>query len=290
MGKAGEKVDFLVGGKLNEVRLDKAIREEFPDWGRRAVSQLLQNRQVRVNGKTVWMGSWKVKPGDQIEISQPPAGKPETPAVFNPTWLVVDEGDLLVVCKPAGLLSQAARAGGKDNLLSLAQEYFGTEVRLFHRLDRDTSGLCLLTRPGPVNAYLDGAFKQRQVIKEYRALLASPGRLEEQGQIRLYLSQHDQRPDMMQVVERGGQFSLTDYKIVGQTEGAWQVWLRPHTGRTHQLRVQLAYLGAPILGDRMYGGREAPRLMLHAERIALPEEGDFSAREWSCPAEFFKTG
>ena len=280
MDRNEKRAAFQVGQTGNGTRLDRVIRDQFPDWGRRVVSQLLQQRQVRVNGKTVWMGSWKVNRGDRIEISQPPVGKPTAQARFDPDWLVEDAGDVIVICKPAGLLSQATRAGGEDNLLSLAQKFFGDEIRLFHRLDRDTSGLCLLTRPGPVNAYLDAVFKQRRVIKEYRALVDARGRLEASGQIRLYMAQHDRRPDMMQVVEKGGQFSVTDYQLVGESEIGLPVWLQPHTGRTHQLRVHLAYMDAPIVGDRLYGGRKAHRLMLHSERIALPEEVEFPAREW----------
>jgi len=267
-------------------RLDKVIRDRFPEWGRRVVSQLLQQRQVRVNGKTVWMGSWKVNTGDRIEISGPPENKPKMHTRFDPGWLVEDAGDVIVICKPAGLLSQAVRPGGEDNLVSLAQAFFGDKVRLFHRLDRDTSGLCLLTRPGAVNAYLDQQFKQRTVVKEYRAQVADRGRLETSGQIRLYLERHARRPDMMQVVERGGKFSLTDYRLEGEDAAGIHVWLQPHTGRTHQLRVHLAHLQAPIIGDRLYGGGKASRLMLHAERIALPADGDFPAREWTVRINF----
>ena len=290
MDKDQQTVSFGVENLGSPTRLDKVIREQFPDWGRMAISRILQRRQVRVNGKTVWMGSWKVNQGDQIEIFQPPQRKAPPAAHFDPNWLVADEGDLIVVSKPAGLLSQATQAGGEDNLLSLAVKFFGSEVRLFHRLDRDTSGLCLLTRPGPVNVYLDAAFKQRLVRKEYLALVSDPGQLDVEGQIRLYLSVHEKRRDMMQVVERGGQFSMTDYRLVGEFGSGWLVWLRPHTGRTHQLRVHLAYLDAPIIGDRLYGGLKAERLMLHAERIVLPETGDFPSREWVRRAEFSPLG
>ena len=99
----------------------------------------------------------------------------------------------MAVSKPAGLLSQPTRAGGSDDLLSLVQAAYGKDLRLFHRLDRDTSGLCLLTRPGPVNAYLDAAFKRREMVKEYFALIASRGQLADNGQLRSYLDRHDRR-------------------------------------------------------------------------------------------------
>jgi len=281
MPKTQNIAKFTVSGQGGQTRLDKALRDQYPRWGRRAISQIINQRKVRVNGKTVWLGSWLVKNGDKIEIFDPPAGKPEKPKAFKQAWVVADEGDLIVINKPAGLLSEAARAGGEDNLLSLAQEYYSGEVRLFHRLDRDTSGLCLLTRTGRVNAYLDKVFKNQQADKEYLAVVGQRGRLTESGTIRLYLAQHEHRVDMMQVVEKGGQYSQTAYQLEGQTKEGWLVRLWPKTGRMHQLRVQLAFHEAPILGDRLYGGAQAPRLMLHARRLALPEMEGFLAREWT---------
>jgi 23S rRNA pseudouridine1911/1915/1917 synthase len=286
MAKGAHTESFLVQAESGGERLDKLIRQAYPDWGRKTVGQLIHNRQVTVNGNAVWLSSWKVQAGDRIEIADPPAGRPKGPEKFDPAWLIVDEGDLLVVCKPSGLLSQPTRAGGRDDLLSLAQKAYGKNLRLVHRLDRDTSGLCLLTRPGPVNAYLDAAFKQHAVVKEYIALVADRGSLAESGQLRSYLAVHDRRPDMMKVVERGGQVAITEFWIEGETPGGFWLRLQPHTGRTHQLRVQLTEMGAPIIGDVLYGGKPANRLMLHAARIALPEKPEFPAREWSCPPPF----
>ena len=263
-------------------RLDAALRAAFPEWGRQAVGRVIQNRQVQVNGQSVWMGSWKVHAGDMIVVRNPPVSKPAAPQVFDPNWLLADEGDLLVVCKPAGLRSQATRAGGEDNLLSLSQEAFGADLRLVHRLDRDTSGLCLLTRPGPVNAYLDRAFQNRQVKKEYVGLISERGALEESGLMRDYLDRDPKQRDRMVIVPKGGKVAFTDYEIFGGEEVGLRVALYPQTGRTHQLRVQLAGRGAPIIGDRMYGGEKADRLMLHARRIILPEEGVFAQRGFVC--------
>lgn len=277
---------FIVSSEEDQSRLDKTLRAQFPDWGRQAVSRILNNRQVRVNGRQVWMGSWKVSAGDRVEIANPPEDKPQPPQRFDPKWLIADEGDLLVVAKPAGLLSQATRAGGKDNLWALTQQKYGKEVRLFHRLDRDTSGLTLLTRPGPVNAYLDKLFQQRLAEKEYVAILSDTGRLEERGVLRSYLERHPRRADRMQVVERGGKFAQTRYQLEETTPVGVRIRLWPETGRTHQLRVQLAYLGAPIIGDRLYGGKPHDRLLLHAESLRLPAVGDFPTRGWTAKADF----
>jgi RluA family pseudouridine synthase len=277
---------FIINSESKHLRLDKAIRNAYPSLGRKAVGKLIQDRQVTVNGKTVWLASWKVHPGDQIEISNPPTSKSPAFFGFEDKWLLADEGDLLVVCKPAGLLSQAARGRSGMNLLSFAQKRFGNEIRLFHRLDRDTSGLCLLTRPGPVNAYLDQAFKQRLVKKFYRAIVQSTGTLDAQGDLRSYLAPDPDRRDRMVEVKKGGKYAFTNYQILGKEETGWRISLQPHTGRTHQLRVQLAAQGAPIIGDRLYGGANAPRLMLHAARIELPEIGEWPLRAWQCRYPF----
>lgn len=277
---------FTVQPDEAQGRLDKVLRAHYPDWGRQAVSRLLQNRQVRVNGKTVWLGSWKVAAGDRVEVTNPPKDKPQAINRFDPAWVVADEGDLMVVAKPAGMLSQAVRTGDQDNLLFLVQQAYDPDVRLFHRLDRDTSGLTVLTRPGPVNAYLDRAFKKRLVLKEYVAVIRDSSKLEDQGVLREYLDRHPHRRDMMQVVERGGKYAHTRYQLEEETPLGVRIRLWPETGRTHQLRVQLANLSAPIVGDRLYGGESHARLLLHAERLLLPEFESFPEREWVKKADF----
>jgi len=281
-----KNVVFDIAAEYDGQRLDKTIRAQFPEWGRKAVGRAISNRQVRVNGQLVWMSSWKVHTGNQIEVSDPPRPRLAAPVVFDPSWLLSDEDDLLVVLKPAGLRSQGTRAGEEDNLLSLIQKAFGEDLRLFHRLDRDTSGLCILTRPGSVNAYLDRAFQNRMVKKEYLALVSNRGNLEKTGLMRDYLDKDPKRRDKMVIVPKGGKVAFTDYKVMEEEAAGFRVALYPQTGRTHQLRVQLAGRGAAVIGDRLYGGKQAERMMLHASRIVLPEEGEISEREWVCEAEF----
>jgi RluA family pseudouridine synthase len=288
-----DEVEFVVEGLGTPTRLDKVLRAQFPQWGRRAIKTTLNTRKVRVNGKTVWLGSWEVVNGDRIVVTSPPTDKPLAPNIFEDAWIVSEEEDLIAVDKPAGLRSQATRAGGGDNLLSLAEARFG-EVHLFHRIDRDTSGICLLTRPGPVNAYLDQAFKAGTVEKEYLAVVKGSNRLEKRGVITARLDTHPHRRDRMVVVQRGGQHAETRYEVVETLETGALVRLWPVTGRAHQLRVHMQFMGAPILGDRLYGGgeKEALRLMLHAHKLVLPEGEGFPKRAYQAgipedfPAEF----
>src|SRR5690606_39123854 len=159
------------------------------------------------------------------------------------------------------------------------------KVALFHRLDRDTSGVIILTRGGAINRYLDTAFKAQTILKHYVAIVPSPNQLEKAGTIQLRLDSHPQQDNRMQVVERGGKIAITNYHSGTATDATQYVYLSPKTGRTHQLQVHLAHYDAPILGDRLYSknSKQYERLYLHAHQICLPESDAFPERTFTAP-------
>ena len=266
------------------VRLDRFLREQFPDAGRRSLQSLISGGRVSINGRQVRLSSWLVRNGDRVELPSAPRSKPRPFAAFDESWLIAEDGDIIAVNKPAGLLAEPTRYTGAVSLLSLAEARFG-KVTLFHRLDRDTSGVILLTRSTAANRYLDHAFQQRTVAKEYIAVVRAPNRLETSGEINVAIGHHPARRDMMAAVETGGKPATTRYEVIAATDTAQWVRLWPHTGRTHQLRVHLAHFDAPILGDRLYGDERKPanRLMLHALCITLPAGEGFPARAFLAP-------
>jgi RluA family pseudouridine synthase len=276
-------VSFVVAGLPAPERLDKHLRQHFPTWGRQAVNQIIGQRQVLVNGRPVWLASWEVRNGDHISVTAPPPDKPVPAAAFDDGWLIADEPDLIAINKPAGLRVEPVRQGDPANLRDLAIARFGL-LTLFHRLDRDTSGVVLLTRSAALNRDLAQAWQTHAVAKEYRAVVAVQGELAATGVIDLRLAPHPSRRDMMVVVARGGQHAVTRYAVLGANAAGLVVQLWPETGRMHQLRVHLAHLGAPILGDRLYGApASAPRLMLHALRLNLPALAGAPARTYTAP-------
>ncbi|CAN5467938.1 hypothetical protein BH10CHL1_BH10CHL1_30050 [soil metagenome] len=278
------QTQFVLHQLEKPTRLDRLLRDRFPFAGRQTVQQLIAARKVKVNGQIVWLASWQVKQGDRVEIAEAPPEKIAPPAHFEESWIIAEEAALIAINKPAGLLSEPSRATATSNLLDLARARFGPVI-LFHRLDRDTSGVVLLTRPGPINQYLDAAFKSHTIRKEYRAVVSAPNQLMHSGVIEARLDTHPQRRDMMTVVPRGGQHAVTRYEIADEKAGQQLVRLWPETGRTHQLRVHLAHMGAPILGDRLYGPRPRAdqRLMLHACRIELPAAEGYPALAYDAP-------
>jgi tRNA pseudouridine32 synthase/23S rRNA pseudouridine746 synthase len=199
--------------------------------------------------------------------------------IFDPAWLVHADQHLIVVNKPAGLRSQASHPKDDQHLERFVAEAFG-ETRLFHRLDRDTSGLVLFTRNAKaVNAWLDAAFKAQTVRKEYIALVSGELPTLPNNTLHDYLDVDPVQRDKRTVVPKGGQLALTDVEVLAAESGVQLLRLWPRTGRTHQLRVQLASRGCPILGDRLYGdAASAPRLMLHAHSLRLPASEEFEGR------------
>jgi 23S rRNA pseudouridine1911/1915/1917 synthase len=269
-------------------RLDQVLRRRFPQWGRQAVQRLIGARGVQVNGKAVWLASWQVHNGDRIEIEEAPAAKPAPLSTWDPRWLLASDEHMVVVDKPQGLLAEKPPHRDAPNLHTLAETEFGPLV-LVHRLDRDTSGVLVLARTAHANRVLSAAFREHTIEKEYVAVVAAPNRLEGQGLINGRLAPDPQHRERMIIVAKGGQGAVTRYMVTASQGDRQLVRLWPQTGRTHQLRVHMASMQAPILGDRLYGEQQtASRLLLHARRLLLPplEWGGERAFVAPLPPEF----
>ena len=183
------------------------------------------------------------------------------------------DGLMLIIDKPAGLPVHAGPGGGPNLERHFDALRFGfpKPPGLAHRLDRDTSGCLILGRHPKALRKLGKLFQDGKVDKTYWAVVAgSPP--EEQGRIELPLKKVTNRTGGWRiVVADDGQSAVTDYRVMGRGDGTTWLELKPHTGRTHQIRVHCATaLGCPLLGDPQYGGPEGPPLHLHSRAISLP--------------------
>ncbi|MBS1141239.1 MAG: ribosomal large subunit pseudouridine synthase [Proteobacteria bacterium] len=200
------------------------------------------------------------------------------------------EAGLIVVDKPAGLLSVPGRGEGKEDCLVARVQMEYPDALTVHRLDMDTSGLLLLARGGEMHRQLSRLFQDRQVSKRYVAvvdgLLANDG-----GEVDLPLICDWPNRPRQKVDFEIGKPSLTRYRVVSrdQTTRTSRVELEPITGRSHQLRVHMMMLGYPILGDDLYGGEaygKAGRLLLHAMDLAFVHPTTGTALQFHCDAPF----
>lgn len=184
-----------------------------------------------------------------------------------PEILFQDE-HLLIVNKPAGLLSVPGRGEDKQDCLSVRIQQQFPDALVVHRLDMATSGLMVFARGEAMQRELSRMFREREVTKRYVALVA--GVLEhEVGEIDLPLMVDWPNRPKSKVDHESGKPSLTRYRLLDIEDGDSRVELEPITGRTHQLRLHLASIVHPIIGDTLYDGRSAERLMLHSTRLAF---------------------
>jgi tRNA pseudouridine32 synthase/23S rRNA pseudouridine746 synthase len=198
---------------------------------------------------------------------------------------------LLVFDKPAGLLSVPGRGDDKQDCLSLRVQARSPDARVVHRLDQGTSGLMLFARGTEMQRHLSRAFASRQIDKHYVAVVA--GRMPAAaGRIELPLMADWPRRPLQKVDELEGKPSTTDWQLLGfdAAQQASRLALQPLTGRTHQLRVHLAAVGHPILGDALYAPPDAieraPRLLLHACALAFEHPLSAARLQLRCDAPF----
>ncbi|GAB4414446.1 MAG: RluA family pseudouridine synthase [Anaerolineales bacterium] len=275
------------------VRVDKYVAEAVPDLSRAAVQRLIGEGRILVNGAVV-KASYRLEPGDTISVEIPPPVDVSIAPEPIPLDIVYEDADILVVNKPAGMVVHPAFGHASGTLVNAVLAHcpdlagVGGELRpgIVHRLDKDTSGLIVVAKGDAALRDLQAQFKGREVQKAYLALVeghVSPPT----GLIDAPIGRDPRARKKMAVVPRGGRQAQTEYRALEFYDAHTLVEAHPLTGRTHQIRIHMAFIGHPIVGDPVYGFRKqrakAPRLFLHAARLAfrLPSTGEW--REFQAP-------
>jgi 23S rRNA pseudouridine955/2504/2580 synthase len=300
---------FTVGPDDDDIRLDRWFKRHLPDISFAQVSRWARTGQLRVDGK-------RATPGDRIAAGQairvPPA-EPPAPAAAKPKrerpplsddqiafaqeLLIHRDPQALVINKPPGLATQGGTKTHEhvDGLLDALQFEGDSRPKLVHRLDKDTSGALLLARTSRAAAFFGKSFSSRTARKVYWALIVGVPSIED-GFVDLPLAkQPGTGGEKMHVDEKEGSPARTRYRVIERAgnRAAW-VELQPFTGRTHQLRVHMAAIGHPIVGDGKYGGQDAfltggisRKMHLHARRIRIdhPDGGQIDVTA-ELPAHF----
>ena len=206
---------------------------------------------------------------------------------FTDTWILHADEDLVVIDKPTGVPTQAADPARPDDVVTRLRAHSGRGYLGVHqRLDRDTSGVLLLTARKEANARIAAAFEGRTVEKRYVACVTGWPAGKAKATLKDRLTPGDDgRMRVAGPREKGGLEAISHVRVLARAKNADRTMLEVilETGRTHQARVQLAHAGAPIAGDRMYRGAPASRLMLHASQLALPAAGAKTAQKFAAP-------
>lgn len=272
-----------------KVRLDIYLSTKFDTTISRSLWQkYIKAGYVSVNNKAVTTPKFEVDETDEIALNLP---EKEQTDVDLP--ILYEDDDVIVVNKPSGLLTHAK--GGLSDEPTVAEiirpkTSFATDTDrpgIVHRLDRDTSGLLIIAKNPESAAHLQRQFAERTAKKTYIAITDGKPKLNA-AKIDLPIGRNPSAPSTFRI-DPNGKPAQTTYHVLAENDAQSLVELKPTTGRTHQLRVHLAHLNAPILGDRVYGKSSNCRMMLHAQKleITLPS-GERKVFEAAIPDEFKK--
>lgn len=263
---------------------------------RTAIQKLILDKKVRVNNEVVTKPHHKIKPEDEITISSPEK-KPNGLAPENiPLEIVYEDKDLAVINKQPGLVTHPA-PGNYEHTLVNALLYHFKELSdinpqrpgIVHRLDKETSGLLVVAKNNAAHLALAGQFAEHSIERRYIAVVKGEMEFNEYV-IEAPIGRHPfKRKNMAVSFSENTRYARTHYRTLSRSKEFSIVELKPFTGRTHQLRVHLAFIGHPILGDTKYGKHnEFPRLALHAKTIGFihPSTKKFVEFDSPIPEEF----
>ena len=298
-GETSPPVSAAVPPDCAGLRLDRALARMFPAYSRTRLQVWLREGRIRVDG-CVPEASARVWGGERLEMDAAPttpaalAGAAEDIALS----IVFEDECLLVLDKPAGLVVHPGSGNWRGTLMNALLHHAPAladvpRAGIVHRLDKDTSGLLAVAKTLPAQSHLVRQLQARTVERHYLALVH--GALTRDGEIDAPIARHPVQRTKMAVVE-GGRPALTRYRVRERLGASTLLECRLATGRTHQIRVHMAHLGHPLVGDPVYGLRRAadPRLAgfgrqaLHAFRLGLihPARGEAMAWQSSLPEDF----
>ena len=248
-------------------RLDIFMQSQFPQYSRSTIQKLLKSENILVN-KLPSRSSYKLREGDKLKLSEPDLDFTKDLDLK----VLYEDDDCVVIDKPEGILSHSKGAINMEPtvaswLESRIKDIPGDRAGIVHRLDRGTSGVMICAKTNKAQLFLQKQFSERKVKKVYLAVIkGSMDPLE--AIIDMPIQRNPNRPSRFKV-SVNGKSAITHYKQL-RSKGKYSlVEMTPQTGRTHQLRVHLAQMKHPIIGDLFYEGEEADRLYLHAESLEI---------------------
>ncbi|HGW4592896.1 TPA: 23S rRNA pseudouridine(1911/1915/1917) synthase RluD [Proteus mirabilis] len=242
-------------------RLDQALAELFPDYSRSRIKEWILDNRVQVNDKIINKPKEKMLGGEKIEVDALIEEDVRWEPQNIPLNIVYEDDDILVINKPRDLVVHPG-AGNPDGTVLNALLYRYPEIvnvpraGIVHRLDKDTTGLMVVAKTVPAQTHLVEALQRREITREYEAV--ATGRMTAGGLVNEPISRHPTKRTHM-AVHPMGKPAVTHYRVMEHFRAHTRLRLRLETGRTHQIRVHMAHIHHPLIGDQLYGGR--PRLL-----------------------------
>lgn len=290
---------FAVSEEQNGLRLDKCLAEVFPELSRSYLQKLLKSECVLVNGKPV-KSNYKAAAGDLVELEVPEAVEPEIVPEQMDLDIVYEDQDIIIVNKPKGMVVHPAAGHFSGTLVNGLMAHCKDDLSgingvmrpgIVHRIDMDTTGLLIVCKNDMAHNAIAAQLKEHSITRRYRAIVHGVVK-EDEGTVNAPIGRHPVDRKKMSINEKHGREAVTHYRVLERFRQFTYIECRLETGRTHQIRVHMASIHHPLLGDAVYGPAKCPYNLqgqtLHAGVLGIvhPRTGEYLEFEAPLPAYF----
>lgn len=271
---------FTIDNEYQNTRLDKLLSILMTDMSRSSLQRLIREEAVTVNGKSE-KANYKLKAGQKVEVKIPEVRDSEIYPENIPLDILYEDNDILIVNKPKNMVVHPSAGHTTGTLVNAVMYHckeslsgINGEIRpgIVHRIDKDTTGSLIICKNDESHTDIAEQIKEHSVKRIYRGIVAGNVK-NEQGSITGDIGRHHNDRKKMAVVTKNGKQATTHYKVLERLKGATYMEFELETGRTHQIRVHMASIGHPLLGDTVYGSKTNPHHLngqtLHAMTIGL---------------------
>lgn len=281
-------IHFFIEDEQAGERIDKFLSEALPDLSRSYIQKLIKEGQVTVN-QNVIKANYKLNTGDQLELEEPELKEPDIIAEDIPLDIIYEDSDLLIVNKPKGMVVHPSAGHYSGTLVNALMYYCKEDLSgingvmrpgIVHRIDMDTTGSLLVCKNDYTHNDIAEQLKVHSITRVYHAIVHGVIK-DDEGTIDAPIGRHPVERKKMSINHKNGKEAVTHYKVLQRFHNYTYIECRLETGRTHQIRVHMASIGHPLLGDTVYGPAKAPQKLegqtLHAKTIGIkhPRTGEY---------------
>lgn len=295
-----DKIELNITGDMSGTRLDLVLSAALEEYSRSFIQKLFENGNISINGQPCRSKKYKASSGDMVQISIPQPEKLKVEPEDIPLDIVYEDDDMLVVDKPAGMVVHPAPGNYSSTLVNALMYHCGDALSsingvirpgIVHRIDKNTSGLLMVAKTDKAHGALSAQLAEHSITRRYKAIVYNNIK-EDEGTVDRPIGRDPGNRLRNAVTDINSKRAVTHYRVLERFGRFTLIEAQLETGRTHQIRVHMAYMNHPLLGDELYGPAKnrqgAKRQMLHAGLLGFihPSTGEYMEFESPIPEDF----